>query len=117
MGKDGDPVVRFELPPEWSNPPKLSSTPQPTPDPSFRITGWTDPAPNPSADWNVSDNRGEPLNVRQKRPARARLPCRLTIRLPIELIAAIDERCEAMDQGASQLIRSILAQALQVKLR
>src|SRR5262245_9084551 len=104
-----DNWLRFELPKE-SDPPKVSSTPKPTPDPSFRIAGWADPVPTlkqpdtsiPPPVRDVSDNL---KSVGQQQPARSRLPCRLTIRLPTELIAAIDERCEAMDQGASQLIR------------
>jgi hypothetical protein len=100
-----------------SNPPT-----KPVRDPSFSITGWADlpkPAQQPDTSRSparMSDNRGNQLNVGQH-PARAPCRVRFTLRLPIELLNAIDERAAESDQSDSQIIREILAAALKVSLR
>src|SRR5262249_40873116 len=116
MGKDGDPVVRFELPPEWSNPPKPpapSIQKKPAPDLNFRITAWADPVPTlkqSEPPVHMSDNPGMSDNLGN---LKSRAPTvRFTLRLQPELLAAIDQRAAETGQSDSQVVRTILAEAL-----
>jgi hypothetical protein len=97
MGKDGEPVVRFELPPEWSDPPKVSKPAAALKQP---------PGPSELSRGSV----GHEPNVRQ-RPTRSRMP-RLTIRMPQQLVDALDERSAASGLGVSEHVRRILLEAL-----
>jgi hypothetical protein len=117
----GDDNFRISLPPGWGGQivpePSRPSDVKPKRDKSFEITGGvTCPEvpklkPDPAPARKASDIPDDPKSVRQ-RSTRSRLPCRLTIRLQPELLAALDERAEASDRSDSDILREILAEAL-----